>query len=33
VAYVGGEGAPSMSEVLARRFERHRPRIDGLMFG
>jgi hypothetical protein len=26
---VGGEGAPNLSEVLARRFERHGPRIDG----
>jgi hypothetical protein len=24
---VGGEGAPDLSEMLARRFERHRPRI------
>jgi hypothetical protein len=30
---VGGEGAPNLSEVLAWRFERHVPRIDGSVFG
>jgi hypothetical protein len=26
---VGGDGTPTLSEVLARRFERDGPRIDG----
>ncbi|KAJ7797444.1 hypothetical protein B0H14DRAFT_3157472 [Mycena olivaceomarginata] len=29
---VGREGAPNLSEVLARRFERHGPRIDGWVY-